>query len=132
MKKVFFVFIITSFVFSLMACMSTQAVRLGSSFRVPVPLAQVFVYRTADDVPGDYEEVALISSGGSGVWGLGVSEKKIWKAMRKKAGSLGANGIILDSMSHPTTGAKVVSALIGIGAKRKGKAIAIYVHPEKK
>ena len=53
--------------------------------------------------------------------------------MRKKAGKLGANAIILDAMSEPSAAAKVVSyALLGVGGERRGKVLAIYVFPEKK
>ena len=52
----------------------------------------------------------------------------MWNSMRKKAGKLGANAIILDAMSEPSAGAKVASMIFGVGgAQRKGKAIAIYV-----
>jgi hypothetical protein len=57
----------------------------------------------------------------------------MWNSLRKKAGKLGANAIILDAMSEPSAGAKVAAAfLLGTGAERKGKAIAIYVFPEEK
>jgi len=54
----------------------------------------------------------------------------MYKEIRKKAGSLGANAIILDSLSEPTAGDKIVNAIIGTPNTRKGKAIAIYVFEE--
>ena len=115
----------------LAACVSTKAVRLGTSVgRTPVSWQDVLVYRTADQVLGKYEEIALLSSTGDSAF---TSEETMWNSMRKKAGKLGANAIILDAMSEPSAGAKVAAAfLLGTGAERKGKAIAIYVRPNEK
>lgn len=111
------------------ACVTTEAVKIGTTpTRPPIPQDQVIVYRTADQVPSKYEEVALLSSTGDSMW---TSEKMMWKSMKKKAGKLGANAIILDAMSEPSAGAKVASLALGVGgAERKGKAIAIYVFPK--
>ena len=110
------------------ACVQTNAVRLGAApARPPVPEAQVVVYRTAGQIPGKYEEVALLNSTGEATW---TNEEKMFNSMRKKAAKLGANGIVLDAMSEPSAGAKVAAAVFGVGgAERKGKAIAIYVFP---
>lgn len=58
-----------------------------------------------------------------------TNEEKMFNSMRKKAGEMGANGIILDAISEPGAGAKVAGAILGTGVERKGKAIAIYVFP---
>lgn len=112
---------------ALFACVSTQAVRLGSGpIRPPVNPDQVAIYRTADQVPGKYDEVALLTSSGDAAM---TNEEKMYASMRKKAGELGANAIILEGMSEPSTGSKVAHALIGTSADRKGKALAIFVFP---
>ena len=109
------------------ACVQTNAVRLGNApERPPVPQEQVAVYRTAEQVPGRYQEIALLNSTGEASW---TNEAKMFDSMRKKAGELGANGIILDAISEPGAGAKVAGAILGTGVERKGKAIAIYVFP---
>ena len=109
------------------ACVQTNAVRLGNApVREPVPQDQVVVYRTADQVPRRYEEVALLNATGEASW---TNEEKMFNSMRKKAGEMGANAIILDAISEPGAGAKVAGAILGTGAERKGKAIAIYVFP---
>lgn len=115
----------------LAACVTTQALRLGTTaHRPPVAWGDVVVYRSADQVPGKYEEIALLSSTGNTAL---TSEKTMWNSMRKEAGKFGANAIILDAMSEPSAGAKVAAAfLLGTGAERKGKAIAIYVLPQEK
>jgi hypothetical protein len=109
------------------ACVQTNAVRLGNApARAPVPQEEVVVYRTAAQVPRRYEEVALLNAKGEASW---TNEEKMFNSMRKKAGEMGANGIILDAISEPGAGAKVAGAILGTGAERKGKAIAIYVFP---
>lgn len=125
--------IIVSFIFSLTACISTKAVRLGDHISRPmIYWTKVKVYRTADQVKGKYEEVALLMTTADTMW---TSEKGMWNSMKKKASKLGANAIILDATSEPSAGAKIAGALIfGLlgGQERKGKAIAIYVYPEEK
>jgi len=107
------------------SCVMTTAVQLGDQAKLPpVPWEQVAVYRTADQVPGQYREVAFLSSKGSTMW---TTEGGMWKAMQKKAGKMGANAIILDAMSEPSTGAKIAGAVFGVGTNRRGKAIAIFV-----
>lgn len=111
----------------IIACVSTNAMRLGAGpVRAPVPEDRVAIYRTADQVPGRYEEVALLNS--SGHYSM-TNEEKMFKSMRKKAGELGANAIILDAVTEPSAGGKVASAIFGVGGERKGKALAIYVLP---
>lgn len=112
----------------LITCVTTNAVRIGTApSRPPVPEDQVIIYRTADQVQGKYEEVALISAKGESSW---TDESQMINAMKKQAGKFGANGIILDAVSEPSAGAKIAGAFLGTGSERKGKAIAIYVFPK--
>lgn len=107
------------------ACVSVQSTRLGSTvIRPPVPASAVAIYRSAAQVAAQYEEVALLDAAGDYNY---TNEEKMYQKMREKAGALGANGIVLDSISEPTTGAKVAQFFIGTAAQRKGKAVAIYV-----
>ena len=110
---------------STLACVQTNAVRLGTApARGAVAESLVVIYRTAEQVPGAYQEIGLLNSSGESSW---TNEAKMINSMRKKAAEMGANGIILDAMSEPSAGAKVAAAFLGTGAQRKGKAIAIYV-----
>ena len=111
--------------FALTACVSVQTTRLGSGvIHPPVPADRVTIYRTADQVHAKYEEVALLSASGDSSM---TTEDQMYSKMRQQAGELGANGIILDSVAEPTTGAKVAQALLGTSADRHGKAVAIYI-----
>ena len=109
-------------------CVSTNAVQIGTTpRRVAVPWKAVAVYRTADQVPGKYEEIAFLVSTGDALW---TNENAMWNSMKKRAGKMGANAVILDALSEPSAGAKVASAFLGVwGAERKGRAVAIYIFP---
>lgn len=124
-------FVLVSLACLLVSCVTTQAVRLGEGPMLPaIPWEKVIVYRTADQVPGRYQEIALITAKGDSLW---TDEESMYREMRKKAGALGANAIILDAMSEPSSTSQVVTyALFGVGGNRKGKCLAIYVLPEEK
>jgi len=110
-------------------CVTTNASMLGASsstIRPKLLPEQVALYRIASQVPGQYEEIALLNSAGDSGF---TDEAKMFASMKKKAGELGANGVILDAVSEPSAGAKVAAAIFGVSAQRKGKAIAIYVLP---
>jgi len=114
----------------LISCVSTSAVKIGTGPERPaVPWNKVAVYRSADQVPGKYEEVALLVSTADATW---TAEADMWTSMQKKAGKMGANAIILDATSEPKAGTKVLAEFLGVSADRKGKAIAIFVLPEEK
>jgi hypothetical protein len=114
---------------SLSACVTTNASRLGSAStdRPVVEPERVALYRVASQVPGRYEEVALLNSKGDSNW---TDEARMFDSMRKTAGKMGANAIILDAVSEPGHGAKVAAAIFGVSAQRKGSAVAIWVLPE--
>jgi hypothetical protein len=108
----------------LCGCVHTNATLLSTTARPPVDPAAVVLYTSADKVPGKYDEIALIDShGDEGA----TTYHKMLESMRRKAGEVGANGVILDSTTDPSTGAKVAHALIGTSADRKGKAMAIFI-----
>lgn len=114
---------------TLSACVTTNAARLGTATenRPAVPPQNVALYRLASQVPGPYEEVALLNSSGDSGF---TDEAKMFESMKKKAGEVGANGVILDAVSEPGHGAKVAAAIFGVSAQRKGKALAIWVFPK--
>ena len=109
------------------ACVQTNTAVLGNApARAPVVPDLVALYRTSAQVPGKYEEVALLYSDGTTGW---TSESGMLKSMRTKAGALGANGVILEGITEPSAAVKVVASVLCVGAERKGKAIAIFVLP---
>ena len=99
-------------------CVSVDATELGVwRHRDTLPVGLVAVYRSASDVPGRYEEVALLDAVGESVIG---SDARTYRAMRRKAASLGANAILLQS--GPPAGT-------GIPWLRRDRVIAIDVDP---
>lgn len=110
------------------ACVTTNASRLGTATADrPILLPQdVALYRVASQVPRQYEEIALLNSKGDSAF---TDEARMFESMKKKAGEMGANGVILDAVSEPGHGAKVAAAIFGVSAQRKGKALAIWVFP---
>ncbi len=84
----------------------------------------VEIFDRADMIGADYREVALLESTGNVVW---TTDAELKKSMQKKAGELGANGIIVDAMYNTKNTLKLMGAALGSGdADRKGKAVAIY------
>lgn len=108
---------------ALTACVTTNAVQLGSTAHyAPIPAEQVQVFLTEADVKVEFEKVALINAKGESNW---TNESGMIKAMQKKAGELGANGIILSEIKEASSGAKVAAAVFGVGSQRKGTVVAI-------
>ena len=114
------------------ACINTSrtsAVMLSTAAtaRPKISADAVRVYRTADQVPGRYEEVALLNSED----GIALStQAQMVDGMKEKAASLGANAIILESISEPSAEARVLAVKNKTPAERTGKAVAIYVLPD--
>jgi hypothetical protein len=108
------------------ACVSTNATVLDPTpqARPPVDAAQVRIYRSAAQVTGKFTEVALLNASGESAM---TNEKKMLESMRKKAGALGANGVILEAITEASAGAKIAGAVFGVGSQRKGRAVAIFV-----
>jgi hypothetical protein len=116
--------------FVLTACVRTNATLLSQTAtpRAPILASDVQIYRTSDKVGRPYEEIALLNATGEASF---TNEAKMMNSLRKKAAELGANGIILENIAEPSAGAKVAGAFLGTGAQRKGKAVAIFVAPDK-
>lgn len=113
------------------ACVSTKSILLipGEEY-APVPTDSVRIYTMESELDTlEYVRVALIEATGSSGW---TSQSGMYKAMRKKAASLGCNGILLPQISEASAGAKVAGAFLGTGTQRRGQAVAIRVIGKKK
>lgn len=108
-------------------CVSTKATYLDPTaeryMRVPADSVHVFVEESELDTL-EYIRVAYIEASGSGEW---TSQTGMIDAIRKKAGELGCNGVLLPSIKEPGAGAKVAGAIFGTGTERKGNAIALRI-----
>jgi hypothetical protein len=89
----------------------------------------VAVYLTPDQVPGKYQEIALLEVSGSAVW---RKQGALISSLQKEAAKLGANAIILDSIKEPSAIVKLADLyfFLGLATRTKGQAVAIYVLPE--
>lgn len=125
MKRVFVLFVVTVSV-ALTGCISTSVAPLTGKTYPAVHADEVTIYLRDDDIPGAYEKIAIIYARGD--YAL-TDEAQMFKSVRKKAAKLGANGVLLQEVSEPGTGAKVANHLLGTGADRKGELVAIYVKP---
>jgi hypothetical protein len=91
----------------------------------PTCAEAVPVYPDRTTVPYDYYEVALITSEGNAAYN---GNGDVLKAMRSKAATLGANGMILNSLGASHATVKVIGAAVGSNdAERQGRAIAIWM-----
>jgi hypothetical protein len=85
----------------------------------------VAAYADRDHVPYDYYEVALVTSKANSVYN---GNGDLLKAMRSKAASVGANGLVVNSLGATHATVKVIGAAVGSSvADRKGQAIAIWM-----
>jgi len=85
----------------------------------------VRVYPSRELVPYDYYEVALIAAEGNSVYS---GNGDLLKSIRNAAASLGANGVVVDSLRATHSTVKVLGAALGSNdAERKGQAVAIWM-----
>jgi len=108
-------------------CVSAKATLLNPDVQfAPVPWENVKVYYDEADVPGEFETIAIIRSEGKEVF---TTEKQMLEKMRKKAGAVGANGVILKGIKDPSDLDRLADELsggFGLGS-RKIQATAIRV-----
>ncbi|GIW53285.1 MAG: hypothetical protein KatS3mg081_2640 [Gemmatimonadales bacterium] len=111
----------------MLACVHTQAVLVDPSAprwpRVPADSVRIITAESELDTL-DYVRVAIIEATGSGEF---TSQIDMLNAMRKKAGQLGANAILMPQIQEPSAGAKVAGAILLTGTERKGNVVAIRV-----
>jgi len=109
------------------ACVRTSTVQLGAPMAYPpVAFEEVQVFLTEGDVPGEFVKIALINAEAASSW---TNEKGMVDKVRREAGKLGANGVIIDDIKEPSAGAKVAGAVFGVPANRHGKVVAIRFTP---
>jgi len=108
-------------------CVSAKATLLNPDMRFdPVPWEEVRVYLSEEDVPGEFETIAIVRSEGKEVF---TTEAQMLEKMKKKAGALGANAIILKGIKDPGDLDRMADELsggFGLGS-RKIQATAIRV-----
>ncbi|HEX6626977.1 MAG TPA: hypothetical protein VF105_03385 [Gemmatimonadaceae bacterium] len=112
---------------ALQACAtSSQIVARNQDLSLATTCADaVTVFPARDKVPYDYYEVALITAEGNSVY---VGNGDLLKSIRNQAASVGANGVVVDSVGATHATVKVLGAAVGgKDAERKARAIAIWM-----
>lgn len=104
------------------ACTTTRAVMLDGGPYPELHPDQVRIYLHEDEVPGEYERVALVTARSDATW---ADETDLIHAMRKRAARLGADAIIVGELRDPTTLERVAEVLTDYEAQRRGRALAI-------
>jgi hypothetical protein len=112
------------FLLFLTGCVATEATMLSNRTYPATMSEDVVIYLEEKDVPGDFEKIAIIHTEGDYEM---TSEKQMLEAARRRAAKVGANGILIQRLKDPSTGAKVAQAIFGTEANRKGEMIAIRV-----
>jgi hypothetical protein len=109
------------------ACVSTKATYLDPAAPryAPVSPDSVRIFTDESELNNlEYIRVAIIEATASGEY---TSQTGMYNAIRKKAGQLGGNGVLLPQINEPGAGAKIAGAIFGTGTQRKGNAIVIRV-----
>ena len=114
-----------SVLFLLSGCVQTQATMLDPTVRTEVLPEQVRVYRSEASIECAYAEVAIINAQGSSAY---TNESQMFNAAKKKAGKIGANGVVIGAVKEPSSGAKVAGAIFGVSPERRGEMLAVYVY----
>lgn len=107
----------------LSACVTTQATRFVDVDLPPVAPKDVVIFETLDDIPTEYVKVGYIYMQGSSTF---TDEAQMMEAARKKAGSMGANGVVMREVKEASQGEKIAAAVFGWGTQRRGKVLAVY------
>jgi len=114
----------------LTACVTTEAwLPFNAAPRPKVSWEEVKVYLSADQVPGKYEEVAQLTATRDA---LVTAEDDALRSLRKRAGGLGANAIILQARRKPTGDEDEAVLGLAVFANRMITALAIFILPKEK
>jgi hypothetical protein len=108
-------------------CITTRFTLVNPSAEPYAPVNADSVLILTDEAELDtlrYSRMAIIEATGSGEW---TNQTDMLNAMRKKAGAIGANAILLPQINEPGAGAKVAAAIFGTGTQRKGNVVALRI-----
>ena len=104
----------------------SQIVARNASLTLPPSCADaVEVFPSVDKVHYDYYELALITAEGNSVY---TGNGDLLKSVRDQAASVGANGVVVDSLGATHATVKILGAAVGSkDAERKARALAIWM-----
>jgi hypothetical protein len=104
------------------ACISVSKSVLNDSYAFrPIDGAEVYVFFPYDEIC-EHDRLAILAAEGDEDW---TSEGGMIDKLREEAGKLGANAIILNAVTEPGGGERIVAAATLDSAERRGQAVAI-------
>jgi hypothetical protein len=105
-------------------CVSARATMLnpGRTY-APVPESEVRIYTSEAQLPEGCERVALIHAEGNA---RNTNRPQLLNAARRRAGKVGANGLLIREVLEPSTSTAVASVVFGTPADRRGEMIGVY------
>lgn len=109
------------------ACVSTSHVLIDPSAPryAPVPPDSVVIYEHESELESlEYVRIALIDASASDDFSDRID---MLKAMRKEAGKLGANGILISDIEEPPALARMAATVLGAETERRGSVVALRV-----
>jgi S1-C subfamily serine protease len=106
----------------LSGCMSANTIMIGTSQpRAAVPPDSVRVFMAEADVPGEFEQIAVIEIKADPTY---VNQTRMLEEAKRRAGSVGANAVILGEFKD-----RSLAATLLIGAERKVQVLAVRLTP---
>ncbi|MBA3890341.1 MAG: hypothetical protein H0X64_07410 [Gemmatimonadaceae bacterium] len=109
------------------ACTRTNVALLDQSVTLSPTCEQGVILYTSPDKAPQHREIAILNSAGSSGF---TTEAGMMKSMREKAASVGATGVILNTIEDASAGVKVAAAVFGVGTERKGRSVAIFAEAD--
>lgn len=89
----------------------------------PMLPEEVQIFLPGDSIP-PHDRVAILAGKGADYWS---NRTQLLEHLRRRAGDLGANGVILGEVEESSSGEKIVGYLTGFGSNRDQNAIAILL-----
>ncbi len=107
-------------------CITTKATLLDPTVKYPsTDPSMVRIFTTEEELTKyEFVRVAIINSSGNTTW---TNRAQMLESMRKKAGEMGANAILMPAIDEPSAGTKIAGAVFGTGASRQGEVIALRI-----
>jgi len=88
---------------------------------------EVTIYLEDEDIPGDFEKIAILNASGATQWS---TLNQMYRALKNKAALIGANGILVLKVNEPSAGAKIAAEMSKTVTFRKAEMLAILVFSE--
>lgn len=109
-------------------CASTEVFRSSTDTYAPVPQNSVLVFFDPTDIKVPYKVIGEILAEGSSGWGSDNND--LVKKAQKKAGQMGANGILVQPAEKATGSQRAMAALFGTNDnKQRVTALRLETQP---